>query len=133
MAVSKKNLTLSEIVESHKPKHFKYKYIFHDEQTLSDLENEGYDVFDLDKIQNDELVHAALQTTFTEYPRETVAKAKEPTMIDHGVILSKKMVTKADKKLFGIDVGFFEFQNVCYVATKLKYEKFDILEIFILC
>lgn len=133
MSTAKKNLTISEIVESHKPKNFKYKYIFSDEQTLFDLEKEGYDVTSLDTIQNDALVEAALQTEFQEYPRETVTKAKEPTVLDNGVILSKKMVTKADKKLYGVYVGFFDFQDIYYVATKLKYEKFDILEIFILC
>ena len=34
---SKKVLSASEIVETHKPKNFKYKYIFKDDEFLGEL------------------------------------------------------------------------------------------------
>jgi len=132
MASNKKQLTIAELVESHKPKNFKYKYIIREDSVYEELEKSGYDLTSLDTIQNDDLVQEALKTTYEEYPRETVAKAKEPTILDDGVILSKKMVTKADKKLFGVLLGFFSHENIRYASIMLKYEKFDILEIFIL-
>lgn len=132
MATNKNKLSISEIVESHKPKNFKYKYIITDDSVYEELEKCGYDIDTLDTIKNDMLVQEALKTNYKEYPRETVAKAKEPTILDDGIILSKKMVTKADKKLFCVKLGFFSYDNINYVAIILKYEKFDILEIFIL-
>ena len=129
MASNKKELTPQELVESHKPKNFKYKYIFNDDQLLADLMNSGYDMSSLDTICNDDLVEKALQSDFTMYEREIVGKAKEPSILDNGVIISKKMVTKADKKLLGLCVGFFDY-NSRHIAIKLHYEKFDIIEIF---
>lgn len=128
----KKEKSIVELVESHKPKNFKYKYIISDDKVYDELIDNNYDIDSLDTIQNDILVQEALKTEFTEYQRETVARAKEPTVLDNGVILSKKMVTKADKKLLGVYVGFFKYNNISYVAIKLRYEKFEILEIFIL-
>lgn len=129
MASNKKELTPQELVESHKPKNFKYKYIFNDDQLLADLMNSGYDMSSLDTICNDDLVEKALQSDFTMYEREIVGKAKEPSILDNGVIISKKMVTKADKKLLGLYVGFFDYISR-HIAIKLHYEKFDIIEIF---
>lgn len=129
MASNKKELTPQELVESHKPKNFKYKYIFNDDQLLADLMNSEYDMSSLDTICNDDLVEKALQSDFTMYEREIVGKAKEPSILDNGVIISKKMVTKADKKLLGLYVGFFDY-NSRHIAIKLHYEKFDIIEIF---
>ena len=129
MASNKKELTPQELVESHKPKNFKYKYIFNDDQLLADLMNSGYDMSSLDTICNDDLVEKALQSDFTMYEREIVGKAKEPSILDNGVIISKKMVTKADKKLLGLYVGFFDY-NSRHIVIKLHYEKFDIIEIF---
>lgn len=129
MASGKKQLTPQELVESHKPKNFKYKYIFNDDQLLSDLMNSGYDMSSLDTICDDKLVEKALQADFIMYEREIVGKAKEPSILNDGVIISKKMVTKADKKLLGVYVGFFEY-NSRHIAIKLHYEKFDIIEIF---
>ena len=91
--------------------------------------NSGYDMSSLDTICNDDLVEKALQSDFTMYEREIVGKAKEPSILDNGVIISKKMVTKADKKLLGLYVGFFDY-NSRHIAIKLHYEKFDIIEIF---
>lgn len=129
MASGKKQLTPQELVESHKPKNFKYKYIFNDDQLLADLMNSGYDMSSLDTICDDKLVEKALQADFIMYEREVVGKAKEPSILNDGVIISKKMVTKADKKLLGVYVGFFEY-NSRHIAIKLHYEKFDIIEIF---
>ena len=106
--MAKKEITSQELVESHKPKNFKYKYIFTDETLLEDLMNSGYDMSTLDTICDDKLVDAALST---------------------GVIISKKMVTKADKKLLGVYVGFFHYKSH-HVVIKLQYERFDIIEIF---
>lgn len=131
--MAKKIESYGELVESHKPKNFKYKYIFHDDEVLKALETEQYDISSLDTIVNDELVNQALQSTvFTTYERETVARAKEPTILENGVIISKRMVTKADKKLKGVHVGPFTYNGTQYIAVKLEYEKFEILEIFIL-
>ena len=129
MASSKKTLTPEELVESHKPKNFKYKYIFNDEEAQNELSSSGYDMSSLDTIDDDHLVEAALSTNFTMYERTIVGKAKEPSILDDGVVISKKMVTKADKKLLGLYVGFFDY-NTKHIAIKLHYEKFDIIEIF---
>ena len=63
---------------------------------------------------------------------EVVARAKEPTIMDDGVIVSKKMATKTDKKLQNVGIGFFTHEGIRYVCVKLIYERFDIIEIFIL-
>ncbi len=129
MASSKETLTPEKLVESHKPKNFKYKYIFNDEEFLNELLSSGYDMSSLDTIDDDHLVEAALSTNFTMYERTIVGKAKEPSILDNGVVISKKMVTKADKKLLGLYVGFFDY-NTKHIAIKLHYDKFDIIEIF---
>lgn len=132
MATKKKTLTISELIETHKPKNYKYRFIINDDEIYKELTEQGFDLDTLDTIKNDMLVQEALKTEYIEYQREVVAKAKEPTILDNGVILSKKMATKADKKLLGVLVGFFDYNDLHYIAIKLKYEKFDILEIFIL-
>ena len=129
--MAKKEITSQELVESHKPKNFKYKYIFTDETLLEDLMNSGYDMSTLDTICDDKLVDAALSTEMKMYERTIIGKAKEPSILDNGVIISKKMVTKADKKLLGVYVGFFHYKSH-HVVIKLQYERFDIIEIFIL-
>ena len=126
----KVELTNEQIVESHKPKNFKFKYLFKDDKMFDELMCSEYDITTLDTICNDDLVNAALATDYNEYERTIVGKAKEPTILDNGVIVSKKMVTKADKKLLGVYIGFFDYNDARYVAIKLIYEKFDILEIF---
>ena len=66
------------------------------------------------------------------YERTIIGKAKEPTIMDNGVVITKKMVTKADKKLQQFGVGYFSIGNTQYVAIRMFYEKFDIIEVFIL-
>lgn len=124
-------LQLSQMIESHRPKYFKHKYIMSDEN-LRILENEGYDLSCLDTIKNDEITLCAINTQYKEYDRTIIGKAKEPTALDDGIIVSKKLVTKADKKLLSFGIGRFEHNNIEYVSFRLHYELFDILEIFIL-
>ena len=128
--MAKVELTSEEIVESHKPKNFKFKYLFKDEKMLEELMNSDYDISQLDTICDDDLVNAALEVNYDEYQRTIIGKAKEPTILDNGVIVSKKMVTKADKKLLGVYLGFFTYKGSRYVGIKLGYERFEILEIF---
>lgn len=124
-----KELTPQELVDTHKPKNFKFKYIFNDESLLNDLMNSDYDITQLDTICDDELVNAALSAECQMYDNTIIGKAKEPTIMDDGVIVSKKMATKAGKKLLGVYVGFFEYKTK-RIVIKLRYEKFDIIEIF---
>ena len=127
-----KTLNADEIVESHKLKNFKYKFIFKNDDIIKELESLKYDISSTDTINNDDLTQAALNTSYQYYERDIIGKAKEPTMMDKGVIISKKMVTKADKKLLRIGIGFFNHDNIAYVSIRLVYEQFDIIEIFIL-
>ena len=126
---TKPQLTPQELVDSHKPKNFKFKFIFTDESLLQELMNSDYDVTTLDTIDNDELVEAALGANFKVYERTIIGKAKEPTFLDDGVIISKKMATKADKKLINVQIGFFT-HKIRHCVIKLHYERFDIIEIF---
>lgn len=130
--MAKKIITASELVESHKPKNFKFKYIFHDDAFLCTLEEEKYDLQTLDTIHNDMLVQTALRASYVSHDRDTVAHAKEPTKLEDGIMLSKRMITKADKKLKAVLTAFFDFENNRYMAIKFQYEKFDIIEIFML-
>ena len=124
--------TLVELIESHKPKNFKYYFHMKDDAYLIELENQKYDLTNLDTIQNSELIHAAMDAPFQYYDRSIVAKAKEPSVMEHGVLLTKKMATKTDKKLSQVGLGYFTLNQVSYVTIKLCYDKFDIYEIFIL-
>lgn len=130
----KKELSIVEIIESHKPKNFKYKYLITDNSIYDELIENNYDLDQLDTIQNDELVQEALKADYKEYQSNIIGKAKEPTILDsdNGIIISKKMITKTGKKLLGILIGFFDHNQIHYISIKLRYEKFDILEIFIL-
>ena len=129
---SKKVLSPADIVESHKPKNFKYKYLFHDDEFLMKLEADGYDIDSLDTIRNDALVQESLKCELEQHDRETVSHAKEPTKLQDGVMLSKRMITKADKKLQSVNTGFFTYQQSRYMIIKFQYEKFDIVEIFMI-
>jgi hypothetical protein len=128
--MAKVELTSEQLVESHKPKNFKFKYLFKENELIDELMNSDYDITTLDTICNDDLVNAALSVDYVKYERTIIGKAKEPTILDNGVIVSKKMATKADKKLLGVYIGFFNYNNARYVGVKLEYEKFEILEIF---
>lgn len=126
-------LTSSEIVESHKPKNFKFFYNLRDENLIKELEEQTYDMSSLNTINNDELTQAALASDFTdEYDREVIKQATVPTVLDDGIILSKQMATKADKKLEKVLKSIFIYGQDRYVAIKLQYEKFDIIQIFVL-
>ena len=103
-----------------------------DDTIYDQLIEASYDIDSLDTINDDMLIQEALKADYLEYQRDIVAKAKVPTILDNGVIVSKKMVTKADKKLLCVKIGFFDYNNIHYVSIKLCYEKFDIIEIFIL-
>ncbi len=127
-----KTLNADEIVESHKLKNFKYKFIFKNDDIIKELESLKYDISSTDTINNDDLTQAALNASYQYYERNIIGKSKEPTMMDKGVIISKKMVTKADKKLLKIGIGFFNHDDIAYVSIRLVYEQFDIIEIFIL-
>lgn len=125
------NLQLSQLVESHRPKFFKHKYIMSDEN-LRILEEEHFDLSTLDTINNDDITRCAIEANYKEYDRTIIGKAKEPSILDDGIIISKKMVTKADKKLLSLGIGRFEYDNTEYVSIRMRYEQFDIIEIFIL-
>lgn len=128
---SKKETDVIELVESHKPKNFKFKYIFTDPTLKDELLDKGYDIFSLDTINNDPLVNEALKAECREYDRTIIGKAKQPTIFEDNTMISKKMVTKADKKLLGVFMGMFGESNN-HVVLKLRYERFDIIEIFTL-
>ena len=129
--MAKKITSLTGLVDSHRPKYFKHKFIM-DDENLRQLEQEGYDLSELDTIHDDELVQCALDSIYKEYERNIIGKAKEPTILEDGIILSKKMVTKADKKLLSLGVGRFERNGIEYVSIRMHYERFYIIEIFIL-
>lgn len=131
--MAKETKTTSQIIIDHKPKHYKFKYIIKDDTLIEELENAKFDLSTLDTINDTDLTVAALNANFKSYEREVVASAKKPTLLDNtGVILSKQMITKADKKLQSVDVGFFTHNNIKYVCVKFVYERFDIIEIFII-
>ena len=130
--MAKKNMTASELVMSHRPKNYKYRFIMKDDSLIKELEQEQFDFNILDTIDNADLVKEALQADYKMYERTIIGKAKEPTDMGNGIMLSKKMVTKADKKLINLGMGFFEHNNQSYVVIRLFYERFDIIEIFVL-
>lgn len=125
-------LTGSQIVETHKPKNYKFKYIIKDDNLLKELQESNYDISSLDTINDDDLIISATNAEFKEYPREVVTASKKPTQIEDGVLLFKQLTTKTDKKLLNVCVGFFTHLNQRYVCIKFIYERFDIIEIFIL-
>jgi hypothetical protein len=124
--------TCKELIESHKPKNFKYRYIITDESLYKELENDQFDLNELDTIHNDNLVQQALSCEYKFYERDIVGKMKDPTYLDEGIVISKKMVTKSDKKLNKVGVGFFLYNNRKHVVIRMYYDRFDIIEIFIL-
>jgi hypothetical protein len=130
--MAKKELPINEVVESHKPKNFKYYYHFHNPDDLVELEKLGYDIASLDTICNADLIEAAKAAEFKYHDRDIVAHAKDPVMLERGVVMTKKMATKTDKKLLQVGYAFFTFNEVDYAAIKLCYERFDIYEIFIM-
>lgn len=128
--MAKQEVSPSKLVDDHKPKYVKYKYIFKDDTLLEELLKERFDMTTLDTIMNDDLVNAALEASFKEYERDIVGKAKEPTFLDDGIIISKRLITKADKKLLKVYIGFFTYEDTRHVAVKFEYERFVIVEVF---
>ena len=130
--MAKEKDPVTKVVDDHKPKNYKFKYIIKDDALLEELEDSNYDLSSLDTINDTDLTVAAMNSEFKEYPREVVASSKKPTQIEDGVLLFKQMTTKTDKKLQNVCVGFFSHNNLRYVCIKFVYERFDIIEIFIL-
>lgn len=127
-----KNMSLPELIMAHLPKNYKYYLELKNEDDYKILEDEKFDMALLDTINDAELITAAKQKPYKFCERDVVAHAKEPTVLERGVILSKKMATKTDKKLIQVGYAFFEHADVSYVSVLLCYERFDIYEIFIL-
>ena len=132
MTIMSEKISPSKMVEDHKPKRYKFKYIIKDDTLLQELEDANYDISSLDTINDTDLTVAAMNSEFKEYPREVVTASKKPTQIEEGVLLFKQMTTKTDKKLQNVCVGFFTHNNLRYVCIKFVYLRFDIIEIFIL-
>lgn len=131
-----KTLTPQELILSHLPKKIaKYKVIIKDAELFDALNNDpDFDMSKLDTINNPPLVDYGYSGSFKSYDRSTVAKAKEPTVIDEdrGIVVSKQLITKTDKKLQSVDINTFTFNSNSYVMVKFVYELFDIIEIFLL-
>ena len=124
-----KDTDVVKLVEDHKPKNFKFKFIITDNTLLDELNEKNYDISSLDTINNDELINEALRCECREYDRTIIGKAKQPTIFDDNTMITKKMVTKADKKLLSVFMGMFG-SNSQHLVIKLRYERFDIIEIF---
>lgn len=130
--MAKEKDPVTKVVDDHKPKNYKFKFIIKDDSLFKELEDLNYDLSSLDTINDVDLTLAAMNAPFKEYPREVVAASKKPTQIEDGVLLFKQLTTKTDKKLLNVCVGFFSHNNLRYVCIKFVYERFDIIEIFIL-
>lgn len=128
MAVALKG---EELIKSHLPKTYKY-YIDIKDVTLEEELDNTFDWEILDTLKRPELVRLAKDIEYTLYERTTVSSAKKPTVLDKGVVLSKNLATKTDKKLINVGVGFFKHEDMYYVSIKLIYDRFDIYEIFAL-
>lgn len=126
----------AKFLKDFKPKNFKYKFIFTDDEFQEDiLKMSAPDDLtiqnDLDTIKNEPLVRAAMESDFVCYGNN-VKKAKEPTSIGEGLFISKMMVSKTGKALLDVQTSRFEYEKNIYMAIKFVYEKFYILEIFIM-
>lgn len=130
--MAKQKESASDIVNKHKPKNFKYRFIINDDAFYQELIDQGYNLDELDTIHNDALIQEALHASYKCYEQTVIGKAKEPTNMGDGVMLSRKMITKVGKKLSKIGLAFFTFQDTKYVSIRAYYEKFDIIELFIL-
>lgn len=128
-----KTQTAIELIDSHKPKDFKFFFNIKDQSLIKELEEAGYDMSSLNTIIDEDLIQAALTSEFTDkYDRDIIGRANEPTIFDDGIIMSKQLVTKSDKKLELILKSIFIHKSIGYVAWKYQYEKFDIIQIFVL-
>lgn len=83
--MAKQKIPLRDLVESHKPKNFKFKYIFKDDTALEELIAEGYDISSLDTISDeydDELVRMAINTDVVEFHVNLLLKlSNQPLLI----------------------------------------------------
>ena len=127
---AKKQESISELIESHRPKHFKYVYVLK-EDAFERLKSEEFDMETLDTLHRPDLMECVKNAMFTEYDRTIIGKAKEPTILGNGLIVSKLMITKSDKKLLGVDIGEFIYEEIPYIVIRFRYEFFDIYEFFI--
>lgn len=130
--MGKELVSATKLINTHKPKNYKYRFIIHDDALYKELQAESFDLDELDTIHDDDLIQAALNAEYCYYDRTIIGKAKEPTPLNDGIIISKKMVTKSDKKLNQIGLSIFTFRDVRYVSLRMYYERFDIIELFIL-
>lgn len=126
----------AKFLKDFKPKNFKYKFIFTDDEFQEDIlkmsaPDDSTIQNDLDTIKNEPLIRAALDSDFVCYGNN-VKKAKEPTSIGEGLFISKMMVSKTGKALLDVQTSRFEYEKNIYMAIKFVYEKFYILEIFIM-
>ena len=120
-------------MEGCKPKNFKFKFIFTDPSVLEELDAEGYDISSLDTIQHDDIIEASTHLdSEKEYENDIFGKAKQPTIMDDGIILNRKMVSKVGKVLQKVKLGFFTYNEKRYIKITMQYERFDIIEIFVL-
>jgi hypothetical protein len=125
--------TISEIIDGCKPKNFKFKFIFTDSTVLDELVEANYDMTTLDTINDNELIEASnYLDEEKEYDNEIFGKAKEPTIMDDGIILNRKMVSKVGKVLQKVKLGFFTYNEKRYIKITMVYERFEIIEIFVL-
>ena len=75
--MAKALLPADELVETHKPKNFKFKYYFKGD-ILTELESLGYDILSTDTIKNDQLTNYAYNEVAYDYKeRNIIGKAKE--------------------------------------------------------
>ena len=124
-------LTGDELIRCHLPKNYKYCIDIKD-KTLEDEFPDSFDWSILDTLHKPEVFAIAKEAEYKLYERTTVSSAKKPTELANGVVLSKSLATKTDKKLINVGVGFFKHDNDDYVSIKLIYDRFDIYEIFYL-
>lgn len=125
-----------KFLKTFKPKNFKYKFIFTDEELQEEIlrlspVDDSFIEDELDTLKNDALVREAVASEFVSFGNN-VKKAKEPTFIENGVYISKIMVSKTGKALLDVQMSYFVYENNNYVGIKFVYEKFYILEIFII-
>ena len=74
--MAKEKDPVTKVVDDHKPKNYKFKYIIKDDALLKELEDSNYDLSSLDTINDTDLTVAAMNSVFKEYPREVVASSK---------------------------------------------------------
>ena len=89
--MAKKILSPEELVETHKPKNVKFKYIFTDDSLLNELLVAKYPMDTLDTIGDDKLTEAAMFANYSDYERTIIGKSNSPVFLDNGVVVSKKL------------------------------------------